>query len=192
MLRTTKYCLVMVMMLVAAADVHASFMPTLAGSPTFANGSTTFTYNLRFSTNGNTDSLNYRDFVTIYDVYAFPTVLSIVSNATDIAVSTQLTGITPPNVMPTDNPSLYNITFTYVGATLTTDTSFSVSLALTGNYTGAPHVGQYASTDTTALGPNNQIGPVLVPTVAVPEPSSLLLCGIAGCGVLGAWRARRG
>ncbi|WP_435021550.1 PEP-CTERM sorting domain-containing protein [Tundrisphaera sp. TA3] len=184
MLRIAKLALACTALALVAAPANAGFVPVFQ-SAVFSSGtnSTTISYSLNFTSNGATETLGSGNFLTIYDIA--PTALTAVTTPATLTFSTTTTGVTPPLVGPTDNPALNNITYTYTGSTLTTDTTFTVSFSVAGNYTFGTRIGQYGSTDNIALGTNNQVGPVAIPT-AVPEPASLAMVGLglAGLGIV--------
>jgi len=176
MRRFLTLCGLAVALALAVPTAKAGFVPVLT-SPAPGGSANAFIYSLNFTSNGSTETLVSGDFVTLYDFDAGVTSAAQIVVPAGITASVQAVGLTPPGglVNPTDNAGINNITFTYTGATLTTDTSFSVTV----NTAGGPYttrVGQYTSTDSITTGKNQQIGPVLVPT-AVPEPSSLALAG---------------
>src|SRR5438270_1917116 len=59
-----------------------------------------------------TETVNTGDFFTIYDFNQ----IQSVTPAAGWSFSIQNTGITPGNVIPTDNPAITNVTFTYTAA----------------------------------------------------------------------------
>jgi hypothetical protein len=180
---------------------EAGFDPSLA-SMSSTSTTTTFTYTLAYTSatnSGGTAQLNSGSFLTLYDLYTSPATLASFSTPTGISLTQQLIGSTPSfGPQPIDSSSLENLTFTYTGATLTTNTNFSVTFTLNGLFTTRQN--NYTSltqftADGGGVGQIATISSVSTPTpvaAAVPEPSSLALCGIAGVFGLGVARLRRG
>jgi len=128
------------------------------------------------------------DFLTVYDLGdllgAAPTAsYPITSAPAGLTASTAFLGVTPAGVNPTDDPTRLNITFTYEGTPLLTDTTFTVTFSTAVPIAGTT-AGQFTSTDTLVAtgGKINQSGAVTIP-VSVPEPTSVVLLGI-GLGSL--------
>ena len=91
---------------------RADIIPDLNGvSP---NGSNyTFTYDASVT---NVQKVKTGDYFTIYDFYGF--VPGTNFQPTGWTFSTALVGPTPPNVNPTDDPNVINLTWTYTGPDL--------------------------------------------------------------------------
>jgi hypothetical protein len=181
------------MLAVGATQAQAGFVPVLV-SPTGATSSNTFVYNLIFSTGPTAaETLAAGDFLTLYDfnsgvTSAAQVAITGVPAGSTLTASVQNVGVTPPGglVNPTDNTGISNITFTFGGTTLTATTTFVATITTTGGPYFGTRLGQFTSTDTlTVLGDNQQIGPVLLPAPAVPEPASVVMMGLGVVGVLG-------
>jgi hypothetical protein len=176
--------------LVVAGAAQASFVPLFQGtSPSGSN--TAFNYTLSFgagtSAGGPVERLQSGDFLTIYDIPGF---VSATAPA-GFSLSVQNTGITPGGTVPADDSQLPNVTFTYTGDTLTTDTSFVNALIISSF--GDQTTGTFTSRDTSnqppAGQPVAQIGPVTIPGGGVPEPGSIL--GLGALGMLLSMRRRK-
>jgi len=163
-------------------SARADIIPTLAPTPP-APTSGGFLWN--YSTNVTVDQQVTRgDFFTIYDFGSF--VVGSNSQPTGWVFSSALTGQNPSQVIPTDNPSLLNLTWTYMG-----DTPISGS-ALLGDFSVVASTNQlrtsnFAAEATRSNGPNagtkiDNVGQVSVP---VPEMSALLpILSVCGAGLL--------
>jgi hypothetical protein len=162
----------------ANASIIANFIDVTAGpGPDF-----TFTYTADVSGDEElAPSINGPNatYFTIYDVTGF---LSATAPA-NWFVSTQLTGLTPPNANPADSGSVINVTFIYTGPTLIgpVDGISGFSIVDTSSATQAGLFASEATKDTGALNgtEDSNIGSTLIPAIVpgVPEPASLLLIG---------------
>ncbi|SRR5581483_182997 len=180
----------------ARADIIPTFTGT-SGSQDQQSTIWSYTINITAEQNATTG-----DYFTIYDFGSF--LPNSNSQPAGWTFSASLIGTTPSQTNPTDNPSLYNLTWTYSGATISGASPagqnigpFSVAVAGFDPEFQPPHQnGQFAAQGTLAQGPNagskvNNVGIVPVPA-AIPEPSTLaLIIGTGGLGMFGRALARR-
>lgn len=160
----------------SGTQAQAGFVPVLTSS-----AGTIFNYSLNFSTNGTTETLQSGDFVTLYDVGGL-TAASQFTAIPNFNITVQPIGITPGGnlVIPNDDAGINNVTFTYNGGAgiVASDQTFNTVLTANAGFTST-QVRNYTSTDTIQVpGDNNQIGLVLVPANAVPEPASVAMLGM--------------
>jgi len=161
--------------LVARADI----IPTLSS---VTGSSPSFTWN--YSANVTVDqTVNSGDFFTIYDFSSImPTTTTQPSGWT---FSTALVGPTAPLTSPTDNPSLWNLTWTYSGSPISGSAALGMFTVVTS--TDQLKDGQFTAQATRNSGPNagtkvSNIGTVAVP---VPEPSALLpIIGVCAAALI--------
>ncbi len=148
---------------------RGDIIPTLSS---VTGSSPNFTWN--YSANVTVDeTINTLDFFTIYD---FGTIApGSNTQPTGWTFSQALVGPTPSLVLPTDNPSILNLTWTYNGAApITGSAALGIFSVITS--TDQLKVGQFTAEATRSSGPNagtkvDNIGTISVP---VPESSSLL------------------
>ena len=123
------------------------------------------------------------DFFTIYDFGNF--IPGSNSQPVGWALTASLVGNTPGQTLPTDNPSLLNLTWTYDGPTISGPSPdigvFRVTVAGPVSMLGTS---QFASQSTRSTGPDagtklQNIGAIPVP-VAIPEPGTIALLTIGG------------
>jgi hypothetical protein len=141
-------------------------------------GGETFTYTLNLTSPAH---LSTDDFATIYD---FGPATNIVVPAGFIAYQS-LTTVTP-NVIPSDDPAILNLTIQYTGLPdLNGPIVFSADTTLTGTsyavfnacYVNHIPAGQMSSADTVYV-------PALGESTGAPEPASLGLLGVGAIGLL--------
>ncbi|HST31299.1 MAG TPA: hypothetical protein VLK27_10730 [Chthoniobacterales bacterium] len=167
---------------VAYGDIIPSLSNITGSAPNFS---------WNYSANVTVDeTVNHNDFFTIYDFSAImPTTTTQPAGWT---FSTALIGPTPGKVLPTDNASLWNLTWTYTGTTAIPGASaLGIFSAVTG--TDQLKTGQFTAEATRSNDPTNtkidNIGSVNVP---VPESTSLLpLIGVCAAALVFAPRLRR-
>jgi hypothetical protein len=164
-------------MMTARADI----IPTLFSVA--PNGSNfTWDYNGIVTAN---QTVTTGDFFTIYDFGGY-----VAGSATAPAgwtVSVQLVGITPSDVNPVDNPSLFNLTWKYIGTTpIVGDSSLNGQFTADSTFkdpTRANFTAQATRSNGAQAGTKvDNIGMVDVP---VPEMSALLpILSVCGAGLL--------
>lgn len=102
--------------LLGAASAHASIIPTLVGSPVDAgDGTFLFTYSATLASD---QALETGSYFTLYDLRGFDRFGTVGAGFT---ASSALLGRTPSNVLPDDDGSIINATFTYSGPTVNFD-----------------------------------------------------------------------
>jgi hypothetical protein len=160
--------------LIARGDI----IPTLSS---ISGSNPNFTWN--YSANVTVDqTVNTGDFFTIYDFSSImPTTTTQPAGWT---FSTALLGPTAPLTTPTDNPSLWNITWTYSGAPISGSAALGMFTVVTS--TDQLKTGQFTAEATKSNDPTgskvSNIGSVSVP---VPESTALLpIIGVCAAAVL--------
>lgn len=167
---------------VAYGDIIPTLSSVTGSSPNF-----TWNYSANVTVN---ETINHGDFFTIYD---FSSIMpTTTTQPTGWTFSTALVGPTPGLVTPTDNPNLWNLTWTYTGTTaIPGAAALGVFSAVTN--TDQMKTGQFTAEATRSNDPQgtkiDNIGQVSVP---VPESTSLLpLIGVCAVALLAAPRLRR-
>lgn len=167
---------------VAYGDIIPSLSSVTGSSPNF-----TWNYSANVTVD---ETVSHNDFFTIYDFSSIiPTTTTQPSGWT---FSSALVGPTPGLVNPTDNPNLWNLTWTYTGANpIAGATALGIFSAVTN--TNQLKAGQFTAEATRSNDPQNtkidNIGQVNVP---VPESTSLLpLIGVCAAALVFAPRLRR-
>ena len=171
------------------ADIIPSFGGTSAGTGT----STVWNYTIDIASG---QQVTTGDFFTIYDFGPF--IAGSNSQPSDWTFSSSLVTTAPPGTLPTDDPSLENLTWTYTGTTpISAGTilgSFSVAIA-TLQFEQLPSTrdASFAAMATRANGLDagskiSNVGLIPVP-VPIPEPTTMSLLALAGVG--SAFRAIR-
>src|SRR2546430_2377647 len=197
MRRPAIYGLSAFVALLVCSAAQASIIAQFTG--TTASGSNiSYNYNLLFSTQSGVDRLEARsgtlnpgaigsaDFITLYDVASNGVGGNFVSATagSGFSVQTQTAGINAAQTLPIDDLGLLNVTYTYNGPTISTDTVFGGFSIVVNNNDGTT-LKQFTSQYTDNAGPEidtkiSEIGRVAVPAgVSIPEPASLTL-GLMG------------
>jgi len=126
------------------------------------------------------------DYFTIYDFSGY--VAGGNTQPAGWTFSAALIGVTPSRVSPMDDPTLFNLTWTYTGTT-TLDGPQALGVFSAIANTDLAHIGEFTAEATRAVGDPNgtkvdNIGNVVVP---VPEVSTLIpvlgICSFAAFGV---------
>ena len=159
---------------------RGDIIPTLSPDPpASATGGFTWNYSANVTI---TQTVEQGDFFTIYDFGSFVSGTNL--QPTGWVFSSALTGLNPAKVLPTDDPTILNLTWTY------NDTTPINGTALLGDFSVIATTNQLRNSDFAALatlnsGPNagskvHNVGDISVP---VPEMSALLpilsVCGAA-------------
>lgn len=155
-------------------------IPTLSGTlPVGSN----FTWN--YSANVTVDqSVQHGDFFTIYDFGN--SVTGSNKQPAGWTFSKLLIGKTPPSVKAIDNPSIFNLTWTYMGSA-PINGPFPLGIFSVETNTNQLRTSDFAAEATRNSGPNagtkvDNIGTISVP---VPEMSALLpILSVCGAGLL--------
>jgi PEP-CTERM motif len=182
------------------AAARADIIPSFAGASTIgdpSNPSTIFSYDVDITSQ---QSATSGDFFTIYDFGSFVSGSNV--QPSGWTFSSSLVGTTPAQTNPTDNASLFNLTWTYNGPTISGATPagqgigpFQVTIL-----GPMPTLGRadFAAQGTMANGANSgtkvsNVGRITVPSAptAVPEPSTVALIATAGLGLIGRASFRR-
>ncbi len=186
---------------VGAGEAKASFIATFTNQ---SNGAFNYILNFAATPTGNaagtSEQLVTGNSVTIYDFNtgtagAMPVVTLTGMAAANFTVSESLLTTPPAGTVPLtgDSADLYNVTFTYNGASgspLTTSTSFtgiSIATSLTGQVFGST-TGSDQKPNGTPVGTSAN---VIVPTNAVPEPASIAMLSLGGLCVAALRRKSR-
>ncbi|MEP6937548.1 MAG: hypothetical protein ABI871_05705 [Chthoniobacterales bacterium] len=170
---------------------QADIIPTL---DSIVSTGTNFQWN--YTSNVTVDQIvNAGDYFTIYDFGGF--LAGSNQQPVDWEFSAQLIGITPPTVLPKDNPNIPNLTWVYTGETPIAGQDFLGTFSVSSTQNGI-RFDNFAAHATRANNPGagtpiDNIGTVAVP---VPEMSALApIIGFCGLGVAGFatsfWRRRR-
>ena len=165
---------------------YGDIIPTLSS---VTGSSPTFSWNYAANVTAD-ETVSHGDFFTIYDFSSImPTTTTQPAGWT---FSTALVGPTPTLVLPTDSPTLWNLTWTYTGAApISGAAALGIFSAVTS--TDQLKAGMFTAQATRNNDPTgtkiDNIGQVSVP---VPETTSLLpLIGVVAAALFCAPRLRR-
>ena len=186
------FCLSLLVFGTTIFSARGDIIPALSPNPPAAAvGGFTWNY-AGFVTNLQT--VEPGDFFTIYDFGAFVPKSNL--QPTGWTFSSALVGVNPPLVIPTDDPAVRNLTWTYTGTTpidgIARLGDFSVIAS-----TDQLSVSTFAAQGTRTSGPNagtkiDNVGRIVVP---VPEMSALLpilsVCGAAIAAAIPSFLRRR-
>jgi hypothetical protein len=177
-----KKTLTLVAFLVAVAALRADIIPTFTGAAASGNN-TVWSYKIDITVNADVTT---GDFFTIYDFGPFVAGTAVAPAGWTFSFSNL--GPTPSGVLPPDDPSIVNITWTYTGPTLHESSNIGpFSIATAGVQTEPSlRTGYFAAQATSGPNPTtklNNVGRITVPTlVPVPEPTTLSLLALGAIG----------
>jgi hypothetical protein len=167
-------------------SAYGQMIPVLSPNPP---GLTTggFTWNYAVDVNPTTN-IEHGDFFTIYDFGTFVPGSNV--QPTGWTFSSALTGVTPspmpPTVIPVDNPSIANLTWTYTGTTPINGTpgDFSV-IAITNQLRNSDFGSEATLNQGSRVGEKaRNVGPISVP---IPEMSALVpILSVCAAGIVAA------
>ena len=159
--------------LVAIASARADIIPSFVGSST--SGSTTvWSYQIDVTVG---EEVTSGDFFTIYDFGHFVAGTNV--QPSGWTFSSSLVGTTPNGVIPPDDSTLENLTWTYTGQTIPTTSGIGPFSISTAGAQSEPslNTGYFAAQATNSGNPStkiNNVGRVSIPApVPVPEPATL-------------------
>ncbi|HEV3167629.1 MAG TPA: PEP-CTERM sorting domain-containing protein [Isosphaeraceae bacterium] len=166
-----------------SSQARATIIPNLDSVINNNNGTFTYNYHADLAADQRVDPAGTKsDFLTIYDFAGLVSGSAHVNQA-GWTVSVQNIGITPPSTLPTDDPTIPNITITH-SDTVGTITGPQNPLITFSAISSAGPVGiiAFAAQATRSTGPLvgtkiQNVGVVNGPGF-VPEPASLALLGI--------------
>lgn len=194
--RPTRLAALAAALWLTAAPAHAYFRAAngpILGQP---DGTTLFSYDLRFERAGPpgaVDRLEAGNFGTLFNVVGL--VPGSVAVSGPFTFTVQAEGVVPAGSTVIDEPGgpFLNITVTYTGATLTADTSFPAALSYRST-SSATRMRGFAGQVARESGPGAGGTSTLTDGVLVanvPEPSSLALAGVGLSAGFGVWMRRR-
>lgn len=195
-----RFILVVAAGLAAAEFARADIIPTLDSIASIGAADFNWSYRATLTQDENAVSggSNGGDYFTIYDFGGF--IPGSNEQPAGWTFSFKLVGKTPPLVRPTDDRSIYNLTWHYVGGPgLPDEINGPVNLGLFSAETTVDQfrLGWFAAEATKNTGPFagtpiDNVGRVAVP---IPEMSALLpmigVCGLGAIGLASSWWRRR-
>lgn len=170
-------------MLSAAVLARADIIPSFVGG-TPSGGNTVWTYSIDITS---LQMVTTGDFFTIYDFG--PYIVGTGNQPSGWTLTSSLLGVNPSFVTPTDDPTLLNLTWTYNGPTIPTNTTLSPFEVTIAGPMPAIRDSHFAA-EATATGPHpdkvDNIGQISVPVLGplVPEASTFSLF-VSASGLMG-------
>jgi hypothetical protein len=126
------------------------------------------------------------DFFTIYDIQGL--IPGTNNQPPNWAATFQFVGITPIGVNPPDDPTLLNVTWTFIGDVPILAPAMLGGFTVESRSDASRHLAY--SWQTTLIGDGHRSGTTTVDVLDTPEPSSLVLAGI-GLPAAFLWLRRR-
>ncbi len=175
----------------AAVPAKANLLPFLSGTAPPGGGTTTFDYSVSLSADERIDATGTGNtaYFTIYDFAGY--VPGSIAAPTGWVGTAQTVGTTPSAVLVPDDPTIWNLTFTYVGNTTITGTGQTFTgFSAASIYSSISQNGFFSQESTKNAGPatgglDSGSGPESIPMSGVPEPSTMVLFG-AGLALVSA------
>jgi hypothetical protein len=191
MIRVTRFSRLLLacgVLAVAAGPAAAGLLPVQV-TVTPENDKFRWTYAIVLPTDS---QIRTGDYFTIYDFAGFNPNSN--SQPSDWVFTTQNVGPTPPDVLPTDDAAVPNLSWQYTGPTVTTGQIGLGNFWALSDYGSAVDSFFTASTHRTSDGKlDNNITSTTVPVpAAAPEPATLALVGLGLPLVVLARRRKRG
>jgi hypothetical protein len=182
-----KYLSILIAVTAFALLARGDIIPTLESiNPGGVHGVFFWNYSANVTVN---QTVNPGDFFTIYD---FSSIQPTGGAPAGWTFSNALVGPTPANVSPTDNPNLWNVTWTYTGTTPIVGAAALGTFTVVSN-TDQTKTGQFTGQGTRSQGQpeaGSKISNIGNVTVPVPEPSALFPI-LSFCAAVGADRFLR-
>jgi len=183
-----KLLLSLVMLSAVTGIASADIIVALNSGPVTNGANFNWTYTATLKSGS---TLNNGDFFTIYDIGGFgpgvPIANPVILPASNWSSSIQLLGINGNNQAPPDSASVYNVTYTFTGASPIVAASDQILGGGAGafGYTSASNssfTGQFSATSHNTSGGtiqgNTQALTVAGTNPVVPEPSTTVLFGV--------------
>ena len=181
-----KLSVVALIALVATVSLRGDIIPSFGGTMPGSGTNTVWNYTIDIASD---QQVTAGDFFTIYDFGPF--IAGSAAQPSGWTFSASLITTPPSGTNPPDNPTLENLTWTYMGAAAIASNThlgnFSVTVA-TSQFQAVPSTrnAYFAAQATRTTGGTagtkiNNVGQIPVP-VPIPEPTTLSLLALAGAG----------